>query len=81
MQLYLQLDSIVQEIRRTVWQANSNVEHVQLQLNMLSLKHLSQSVINPRSLKGLPLEIGNHLSEYLKEDLKVVSDSYLYQGF
>ena len=55
-QLYLQLDSIIQAIRRTVWQANSYVEHVQLQLNMLSLGHLSPSVLTQRSLKGLLLE-------------------------
>ena len=47
-QLYLKLDSIMQAIR-TVWQANSYVEHIQLQLNMLSLVHLSPSVITPRS--------------------------------
>ena len=65
-QLYLQFDSIVQAIRRTVWQPNSYVKHVQLQLHMLSLEHLSQSVITPRSLKGLLLEINNYLPEYLK---------------
>ena len=42
------------------------MEHVQLQFNMLSLGHLSPSVITPRSLKGLLLEIENHLPEYLK---------------
>ena len=40
-QLYLELDSITQAIQRTVWQANCNVKHVQLQLNMLSLGYLS----------------------------------------
>ena len=62
-QLYWQLDPIIQAIR-TVWQANSHVEHVQLQLNMLSLGHLSPSVITQRSLKGLLLEIENHLPQY-----------------
>ena len=66
LQLYLQLDSIIQAIRRTVWQANSYVEHVQLQLNMLSLGHLSPSVITPRSFKGLLLEIENHLTTIFK---------------
>ena len=42
------------------------MEHVQLQLNMLSMEHLSPSVITPKSFKGLLLEIGNHLQEYLK---------------
>ena len=65
-QLYLQLDSIIQAIRRTVWQANSYMEDGQLQLNMLSRGHLSPSVITPGSLKGLLLEIENHLPQYLK---------------
>ena len=51
-QLYLQLDSIIQDTR-TVQQVNSYMEHVQLQLNMLSLGHPSPSVITPRHLKGL----------------------------
>ena len=38
-QLYLQLNSIIQAIRGTVWQGNSYAENVQLQLNMLSLGH------------------------------------------
>ena len=33
---------------------------------MLSLGHLSPSVITPRSLKDLLLEIQNHLAQYLK---------------
>ena len=65
-QLYLQLHTIIQAIRRTVWQANSYVEHMWLQLNMLSLGHLSSSVITPRHFKGLLLAIENHLPEYLK---------------
>ena len=59
-QLYLHLDSNIQAIRRTVWQANLYVEHVQLQLNMLSLGHLSPSLITQRCLKALLLEIENH---------------------
>ena len=42
------------------------MEHVQLQLNMLFLRHLSPSVIISRSLKGLLVEIKSHLPEYLK---------------
>ena len=84
-QLYLQLYSIIQAIRRTVQEVNSYMEHIQLQLNMLSLGHLSPSVITPRSLKVLLLEIENHSSQYLKlpYDLKgdLESDSYLYHSF
>ena len=87
-QFYLQLDSIIQAISRTFCKSNSYVEHVQLQLNMLSLGHLSPSVITPRKFKkGLLLEIENHLPEYLKlpydqkGELEVISDSYLYHSF
>ena len=61
------MNSIIQVIRRTYWQANLYMEHVQLQLNMLSMEHLSPLlVIIPRSLKGLLLEIENHLPDYLR---------------
>ena len=50
-QLYLQLDPVIQAVRRTIWQAGSYLDHIQLQLNMLLLGHLSPSVITPRGLK------------------------------
>ena len=56
-QLYLQLDSVIQAIRRTIWQTVTYMEHIQLQLNMLSLGHLSPAVITPRGLKKLLIEI------------------------
>ena len=42
------------------------MEHIQLQLNMLSLGHLSPVVITPRGLKKLLIEIESHLPEFLK---------------
>ena len=65
-QLYLQLDTIIQAIRRAVWQANFYVEYVKLEFNILLLGNLSSSVITPRSLKDMLLEIENYLPEYLK---------------
>ena len=64
-QLYLQLDYVIQAIR-TIWRAGTYMEHIQLQLNMLSLGHLSPAVITPRSLKKLLTEIESHLPEFLK---------------
>ena len=46
-QLYVSLDSVIQAIRRTIWQADTYVQHIQLQLNILSLGHLSPAVITP----------------------------------
>ena len=63
-QLYLQLDSVIQAVRRTIWQAGSYLDHIQLQLNMLSLGHLLPSVITPRGLKKLLIEIKGHLPEF-----------------
>ena len=78
-QLYLQLDSIIQAIRRTVWQVNSYVKHVQLQFNMLSLGHLPLSVISPRSLKGLLLEIENTGGSYLSQIFGSMKINLAYQ--
>ena len=65
-QLYLQLYAIILTVRHATWQANSYMVHIQLQLNMLSLGHLTLSVITPRSLKALLLEIKNHWPEFLQ---------------
>ena len=51
-QLYLQLDLIIEEAKRTVNNAQMYIKHLQLQMNMPSLGHLSPSVINAQILKG-----------------------------
>ena len=65
-QLYLQLDLIIEEAKRTVNSAQMYMEHLQLQLNMLSLGHLSPSVITTQSLKRLffgdEIQIPHHLT-------------------
>ena len=58
-QLYLQLDAIIQTVRCTFWQANSYMGPSQLHINMLSLGHLSPSVITSRSLKAIFIKIEN----------------------
>ena len=65
-QLYLQLDSIIQAIRRTVWQANSlcgactvTIKHA-LTGTPFTISHY------PKKFDGLLSEIENHLPEYLK---------------
>ena len=42
------------------------MEHIQLQLNMLSLGHPSPAFITVRGLKKLLIEIESHLPEFLK---------------
>ena len=53
-QLYLQLDSVIQAIRRTIWWAGTYIEHIQLQLNMLSLGHLFMCSYNPKRFEETP---------------------------
>ena len=65
-QMYLQLESIIEEIRRTMRQAIFYMEHLQLQLNMLSHGHLSPSVISPRDLRKMLTEVRAHLPPFLK---------------
>ena len=64
-QLYLQLDVIIEEAKRTVNNAQMYVEHLQLQLNMVSLGYLSPSVISAQSLKRLLLEMKFELPHHL----------------
>ena len=64
-QLYLQLDLIIKEAKRTVNNAQMYMEHLQLQLNMLSLGHLSPSVITAQSHKRLLLEMKSKLRHHL----------------
>ena len=64
-QLYLQLDVIIEEAKRTVNNAQMFMEHLQLQLNMLSLGYLPPSVITAQSLKRLLLEMKSKLPYHL----------------
>ena len=65
-QMYLQPESIIEEIQRTIRQNSFYMEHLQLELNMLSLGHLSPSVISPIDLRKMLTEIRVHLPPFLK---------------
>ena len=60
-QLHLQLDLIIQETKRTVNNAQMYMEYLQLHMNMLSLGHLSPSVITAQSLERLSIEMKSKL--------------------
>ena len=64
-QMYLQLDLVIEETKRTVSNAQMYMEHLQLQLNMLSLGHLSPSVITPKNLKHLLIDMSSKLPHHL----------------
>ena len=47
------MNSIVSGLSRSVTQARFYIEHLQMQLNMMSLGHLSPSIISPKNLKAV----------------------------
>ena len=64
-QLYLQLDLIIEAAKRTVNDTQMYREYLQFQLNILSLGPLSPSVITAKSLKRLLLEMKSKLPHHL----------------
>ena len=54
---YLQIDVVVEEIKQVISRVMMYLEHLQLQLNMLSLGRLAPSTITPQNLKALLKQI------------------------
>lgn len=63
---YLQLDGIVEELKHFIQNAFMSLEHLQLQLNMLTIGKLSPSIISPESLGTLLLDIQSRIPTPLK---------------
>lgn len=64
--LYSQLDLILSDIKDALQRAMFYLENLRLELNMLSLDHLSPSTITPGSLKSLLIQIKTKLPSTLK---------------
>ena len=63
---YLKLDGMVEEIKQTLQKALIYVEHLQLQLNMLSIGKLSTSIITPRLYVTLLVDIQTRIAAPLR---------------
>ena len=64
--MYLQLDALVEEIKQSLQKALIYMEHLQLQLNMLSRGNLSPIVITPLKLHDFLLEIQARINAPLR---------------
>ena len=64
--IYTELDFALSEAKELVSLARDQAQHLKLQLNLLSLGHLSPSVISPFKLKELLLEIQEKLDPKVK---------------
>lgn len=63
---YMQMDRLIARIETFMQKAMSDMKQLQLQLNMLSLGHLSPSTISPNEFRQLLREVQSHLPYYLK---------------
>ncbi|ESP03464.1 hypothetical protein LOTGIDRAFT_171401 [Lottia gigantea] len=59
--LYLRMKLVLDDLKNMYLRAEMYASEIKLQLNMLSLGHLSPSVLTPGSLRKLLLEIQSHL--------------------
>ena len=66
LETYLQLDGMVEEIKQTLQKALIYVEHLQLQLSMLSTGKLSPSIISPLALRDLLVDIQTRIAAPLR---------------
>ena len=64
--MYLQLGGLVEEIKQSLQKALIYVEHLQLQLNMLSIGKLSPSIISPLKLRDLLIDIQTRIATPLR---------------
>ncbi|MES9990712.1 MAG: envelope fusion protein, partial [Candidatus Thiodiazotropha sp.] len=64
--VYAQMDLIISGIKDAILRANFYLENLRLELNMLSLNHLSPSLITPKNLKQLLLTVKTKLPFSLK---------------
>jgi len=61
MDIYTKIDRMIGEARDLVRISGDYLQHIELQLNMLALGHLSPSLISPKDLRGLLTEIESKL--------------------
>ncbi|CAG2210600.1 unnamed protein product [Mytilus edulis] len=76
--IYAKLDVITSEMKLMVQRATFYFVHLNSQLNMLSLGHLSPSTINPTSFRFLLTEIQSQLPAYLKLPKDPIKDLWAY---
>ncbi|CAG2242291.1 unnamed protein product [Mytilus edulis] len=79
--IYAKLDVITSEMKLMVQRATFYFVHLNSQLNMLSLGHLSPSTINPTSFRFLLTEIQSQLPAYLKLPKDPIKDLWAYYQF
>ena len=65
-QVYTQLDLVVEELKRFMLKGLFLIEHLKVQLSFMSLSKLSTSIVNPFELKRILNDIGSRLPPNLR---------------
>ena len=81
MQIYLHLDFMVQELCEIVLKGSVLYNHLQIQLNALSLSHLTPSVIQPFRLAEISRGIENNLQPLLKLPFDIETKIWQYYQY
>ncbi|CAC5415498.1 unnamed protein product [Mytilus coruscus] len=81
LQAYLHMDMIIGEIKDLMNIAGDYLNHLQLQLNMLSLGHMSSSLITPGNLRVLLTGIKRRLPATLKIPGDEIEDIWNFYKF
>lgn len=65
-QVYTQLDLVVEELKRFMLKGLFLIEHLKVQLSFMSLSKLSTSIVNPFEIKRILNDIGSRLPPNLR---------------
>lgn len=76
--IYIRFDRTLSSLSEIVSVTRNHLQQLRLRLNMLSLRHLSPTVISPGDLRRLLLDISDQLPSYLKLPYDITTDLWFY---
>lgn len=76
--IYIRFDRTLSSLSEIVSVTRNHLQQLRLRLNMLSLGHLSPTVISPGDLRRLLLEISDQLPSYLRLPYDITTDLWSY---
>ena len=78
---FFQIGNYLEELKRTIMLAKFYIEDLKIRFNALSLGHVSTTLISPRDLQRLLLDIKSKLPPYLQLTQDPKKDSWTYHRF
>lgn len=78
LELYLQLDMIVEELKTMMQRAMFHLEDLRMHLNLLSLNHLSPTTVSPSNLRSMLDDVKSHLPKTLTFPMDHIEDTWSF---